>query len=132
LKEIFNITQQRQHSIEYKVCVSLFEIYNEQINDLLKLDAESKSYLHYLVCNKVTQSRERKRERERERKGGVDLLLYHYCLSLTMILSHSLKVNSDGTISNITQCEVKTVEEVWRIIENGKLSLFNFFVKLGV
>jgi hypothetical protein len=74
LNEIFTLAQRRRHAIEYKICVSLFEIYNEQINDLLNLDVESKS----------------------------------------------LKMNLDGTISNVTQCEVKTLDDVWALIETGK------------
>ncbi|CAA0812176.1 P-loop nucleoside triphosphate hydrolases superfamily protein with CH (Calponin Homology) domain [Striga hermonthica] len=44
LNDLFNISQTRQSSIEYEICVQMVEIYNEQVRDLLCNGSSQKRY----------------------------------------------------------------------------------------
>lgn len=44
LNDLFNISQNRSTSFMYEVGVQMFEIYNEQLRDLLVTDGSQKKY----------------------------------------------------------------------------------------
>lgn len=44
LNDLFNISQNRSTSFIYEVGVQMFEIYNEQLRDLLVTDGSQKKY----------------------------------------------------------------------------------------
>lgn len=41
LDELFRIIEDRKNQIQYEICVSVLEVYNEQIRDLLALGSPS-------------------------------------------------------------------------------------------
>jgi len=44
LNDLFSISTSRKSSIVYDIGVQIIEIYNEQVRDLLSIDASSKKY----------------------------------------------------------------------------------------
>jgi kinesin family protein C2/C3 len=47
LEELFKIAEERKDSVTYNISVSVLEVYNEQIRDLLATSPSSKKYTHF-------------------------------------------------------------------------------------
>lgn len=100
LEELFNIAEERKESVTYDLSVSVLEVYNEQIRDLLATSPSKKYenlFLGPVFCELV--------------------LTQHSSFAFRL----EIKPNSEGQnhVPGLVEAKIENINEVWKVLQTG-------------
>ncbi|KAL9260239.1 Kinesin-like protein, partial [Drosera capensis] len=99
LEQLFEVSRERTDTFQYKISVSVLEVYNGQIRDLLDASPASKKYSPPLLC----------------------YIFFLILMSVHDTKQLEIKQASEGFhhVPGIVETEVKNITEVWEVLQTG-------------